>query len=488
MTIGGLNQFLAGKGVKDEIHKTSILNNKVIVVDAHLYVNSLFRSPTANQNADGSGRLISLFKNFNKKLTDSGAFPVYVFDGDYPPEKIPTQQARRKQYNSDKERHKRSLEELTRLLEEGGEPSAELRGIISRMKNPNIRNAFENPAADFLKNQETIAAANEFMRILNLRSANLSKHHIEELKHSMTELGWAWVQAPYDGEAMCAQMVKDGFADYPMSYDSDLVAMCCDKIITQITSHEVKIRNLDDILEKLEFPKGEQGKEALLSFCALLPTDFTQERLTGIGPGLAHKIIKKYNDVENIPFEKETRYEPSEPSEPTDTTATAIVRESTTMAIVPTGSKRIAKPKRCGRNGAITLTQKERKDLLRIKEIFKTVQIPEDREAYGKVIKKIEKWRKTGGALSFLLNDTEQKKPSSTRPTVNVRLFKQHINSVVEFNKDKDDKKKAKDMAKATANTNASFMLDPGRFEPQFNQTKRFKNASHYFTDSELNM
>ena len=489
MTIGGLNQYLTTKGVKDEVHKPSILNNTVIAVDAHLYLNSLFRSPT--QKGDGS--LISLFKPFNKKLIDSGAYPVYVFDGDYPIEKIPTQQARRKQYNSDKERHKKSLEEITKLLEEGGEPSEELKVIVSRMKNTTIKNAFENPAADFLKNEETIAAANEFIRILNLRSANLSKQDIENLKIAMSELKWAWVQAPYDGEAMCAQMVKDGYADYPMSYDSDLVAMGCNKIITQVTFKEVKIRNIDNILEKLEFPKGEQGKETLLGFCALLPTDFTQERLSGIGPSLAHRIMKRYTKLENIPFKEETSDEPSDPAQlklysvlDGIANATAIVPESTAVAIVPTGRKRLAKPKRCSKNGDIILTQKERNDLFRIKEIFNTVQIPKNQEAYRQVIKGIEEWRKNGGALSFLLNNNnEKKKPSSTRPTVNMELFQKELNSVVEFNKDKEDEKKAKNGAKTTANTNTSFILDPGMFKPQ--QTKRFKDATLYFDEDDLN-
>lgn len=468
MTISGLNQYLNIKGVKDTVHKPSILHNKVIAIDAHLYLNSLFRSPTATRYGDGT--LISLFQYFNKKLTDFGAYPVYVFDGEYPPEKIPTQRARRKQYNNDKERHQKSLEELERLLAEGGEPSDELKGIVTRMKNPSIKDAFINSAADFLKNPETIAAATEFIRILKLRSANLSKQDIEELKRTMLDLGWVWVQAPSDGEAMCAQMVKDGFADYPMSYDSDLVAMGCDKIITQVTSQEVKIRNIDDILEKLNFPKGDLGKEALLSFCTLLPTDFTQERLSGIGANLAHKIIKRYGTIEKIPIKEETRDEPSEPSD--------LVKKSMAMATIPTGSKRIAKFKRCGKNGAITLTQKEKNNLLRVKEIFKTVQIPKDQEAYRKVIKGIKEWRENGGALSFLLQDTEKKKPSLYRPTVNVGLFQEQLTSVVEFNKGKDAQKKA----------NASFMLDPGSFESQFKRTKRFDNPSLYFTDDELNM
>lgn len=423
MTILGLNKFLRDRGVKDKNVHISELNGKVVAIDAHLYLNRLFRSPLVNDGSDNI-TIFSMFKTFHQELEEGGALPIYVFDGGYPEEKRATQLKRRKQWQSDRDRNEKIKTELKHLLSSGGEPSKQINDVISRIRNQRIKHAFNDPRANFMKNQTTVSAAKELIKILTIRSAYISKDDIETLKADMVAANWLCVQAPLDGEAMCVQMVKEGYADYAMSTDSDLVAMGCERIITRVTKTEITIRDIGEILKKLEFPINNEGKMMLLDFCILQPTDFTQEKINGVGSTTAHRIISRYRKLENIPCIKK--------------------KDATTSNLMPplvatsTTTKRPA-PGHNMRNGVVQLSSKEQQDLLRVKEIFMTPQVPVKQELYNVVKLAIKDWRDRR-PLTHLKKDEKLEK--LTRPTVNLGFAYEQIVNAVKFNNEDEEAKK----------------------------------------------
>jgi flap endonuclease-1 len=256
-----------GLSIKDIIIRKEVsvkaLAGKVLVVDAH---NNLYQYLTSIRQRDGSpltddkGRvtshLIGLF-NRTTKLMEQGLQLAFVFDGKPPALKSSTV-AKRKEIK----------EEAARLHKE-----AEERGDIAEM------------------------------RKYATRATYLTSEMIEESKAVIRALGLPVVQAPSEGEAQAAYMVKMGDAYASVSQDFDGLVFGCPLLIRNLsvegrkripgtpryTSIRPEAVNLIENLNNLGI-----DIEQLTVLAILIGTDYNPGGVKGIGPKTALKLVKEY--------------------------------------------------------------------------------------------------------------------------------------------------------------------------------------------------
>ncbi len=253
------------------------LRDRVIAVDAFntLYqFLSTIRQPDGTPLMDRQGRVTShlsglFYRNLN--FLEHGIRPVYVFDGESPVLKEPEKERRRKI-------REEARQEWRRALEEG------------RM---------------------------EDARKAARASSRLSAEMIEESKSLLTAMGIPVVQAPSEGEALAAQMTRAGVAWASASQDNDSLLYNCPRMVRNLSitgrrrsGRSKSYKVIYPELIELESNLRALGitREQLVDIAILVGTDYN-DRVPGIGPKTALKLIKQYGNLETIEREKGIKLE-----------------------------------------------------------------------------------------------------------------------------------------------------------------------------------
>ncbi len=245
------------------------LNGKVIAIDAF---NFLYKFLTTIRQYDGTplmdskGRITShlsglFFRTAN--FLKHGIKPIFVFDGRSPDLKLKEQERRKKE----KEKAKDAL-------------------LIAEK---------EERVEDYKK--------------YAMRTAILTSEMIEQSKELLDAMGIPHIQAPAEGEAQAAYLVKSGLAYAVASEDYDSLLFGANILLKNLSiSGRKKLPNkpvyvkvepekiiLGDVLSSLELTL-----EQLIVLSILIGTDFNTEGIPGIGPKKALKLIKQYSDFDKL--------------------------------------------------------------------------------------------------------------------------------------------------------------------------------------------
>ena len=256
-----------GVNIKDLLVRKEIkvddLKNKVLVVDTF---NVLYQFLTTIRQRDGSlltdsnnnvtSHLIGLFSR-TSSLMQSGLKLAFVFDGE-PPELKRTERERRKKQKQE-----------------------------AKIKYD-----------DALEKKDL-----ELMKKYAARTTRLTGDMINEAKELIHALGLPVIQAPSEGEAQAAHIVrnKDAFASISQDYDSLLFGT--PKLIHNLTlSGRKKMPNrlhykticpeMIDLKENLT--NLGLSQDQLIALGILVGTDFNPKGIKGIGPKNALKLVRKY--------------------------------------------------------------------------------------------------------------------------------------------------------------------------------------------------
>jgi len=239
------------------------LNGKILAVDS---MNMLYQFLTTIRSADGSaltdkkGRVTShLIGLFNRatSLMEGGMRLVFVFDGK-PPE--------------------------------------------IKKKTWEKRTAVKKQAALKFKEAEEAADLSE-MKKYSARTAVLTKEMVEDAKNVIHALGLPIVQAPSEGEAQTAYMVKKGKAYASVSQDYDNLIFGCPTLVRNLsiagkrkktgklgyTTIKPELILLQDVLENLELTQDQ-----LIVLAILVGTDYNPGGVKGVGPKNGLKLLKEY--------------------------------------------------------------------------------------------------------------------------------------------------------------------------------------------------
>ena len=272
---------ILGVNFKDLVPKIQIdlkdLIGKSIAIDAYnaLYqFLAIIRQPDGTPLKDRQGRVTShlsglFYRNLN--LLEKGIRPVYVFDGISP--KLKAKEIKRRRTIRDA-----AYEEWQQAKEEG-----------------RIEDARKAAQA----------------------SSRLTTDMIEEGKKVLDALGIPVIQAPSEGEAVAAQMAREGIVWASASQDNDSLLYNCPRMIRNLTisgrrrvsrsktykTIHPEVINLDLNLKLLGITR-----EQLIDIAILVGTDYN-EKVAGVGPKTALKLIIKHGSLEEIEKAKDTQFD-----------------------------------------------------------------------------------------------------------------------------------------------------------------------------------
>ena len=147
------------------------------------------------------------------------------------------------------------------------------------------------------------------------QTSRLTKEMVEEAKQLVEFMGLPVVQAPSDGEAQISQMTEKGKLDGCVSQDYDSLLFGTPILLRNITiggKRKVPGRNIfiESFPEKIELKKvlekNKINRKKLVWIAILIGNDFN-EKFPKIGPKTALKLVKEFDDFEEII--KETKQE-----------------------------------------------------------------------------------------------------------------------------------------------------------------------------------
>ncbi len=258
-----------GLNFKDLVVKEEIslgdLKGKVLAVDS---MNMLYQFLTTIRSSDGSvltdkqGRvtshLIGLFSR-TTALMEAGIRLVFVFDGKAP------------------EIKKKTWEKRTKVKTEA---SLKLK---------------EAEAAGDVAGMHKFAA----------RTALLTKEMIEDAKKIIRALGLPIVQAPSEGEAQTAYLVKQGDAYASISQDYDNLIFGCPLLVRNLSiagkkkkagkfayqTVKPELISLRKVLANLKL-----NLDQLIILAILVGTDYNPGGIKGVGPKTALKLVKEHGN------------------------------------------------------------------------------------------------------------------------------------------------------------------------------------------------
>jgi len=266
-----------GTDLKDLAAKKEIefedLKGKRLVVDA---MNVIFQFLSSIRQMDGSlltdskgkttSHLVGLFSRMTR-LKKMGIELAFVFDGKKP-------ELKKKEVERRAELKKQALAEY-----------------------------------EIAKEREDIQSMKKYAA----RTSVLTKEMIDESKELLEALGFPVIEAPSEGEAQAAHMVKKGDFYAEVSQDYDCLLFGVPRMVQNLTiSERKKSKNklsyekvkpvLIELKETLKL--NDINQDQLIAMGLLIGTDFNIGGIKGIGPKNALKLVKQHGENFEALFEE----------------------------------------------------------------------------------------------------------------------------------------------------------------------------------------
>jgi flap endonuclease-1 len=262
-----------GVNLRDLVPKVNVdlkdLSGKSIAIDAYnaLYqFLAIIRQPDGTPLMDHTGKVTShlsglFYRTCN--LLELGIKPIYVFDGIPPTLK-----------EIEIKRRTRIKDEATKKYEKA------------------------------LRERKTDEA-----RMYAQMTSRLKDYMTDDSKRLLKTMGVPWIQAPSEGEAQAAHVVKNGDADFCASQDYDSLLFGAPRLLRNVTISgrrklprkkvyiEVipEVIDLERVLKELSITH-----EQLIDIGILVGTDFNPDGVKGVGVKTGLKLIK-YSSAQASP-------------------------------------------------------------------------------------------------------------------------------------------------------------------------------------------
>ncbi len=149
----------------------------------------------------------------------------------------------------------------------------------------------------------------EDMKKYAAQSAKVTKEMVEESKELLEALGIPVIQAPSEGEAQAAHMVRKGDGYVVASQDYDCLIYGAPRMVKNLSlslkrkkinalrysSLSPELLTLQDVLEELEI-----SLDQLRTLAMLIGTDFSIGGVKGLGPKKSLQLVKETSDLKTI--------------------------------------------------------------------------------------------------------------------------------------------------------------------------------------------
>lgn len=279
MGIKGLGTFLSTK-YKSLVSKPFIIKpTDVLAIDLTLFIHRFYYTDTSNPTIES---IVDRICNFLKNI--KCLKKILVVDGG-------TFEDAKKHAHSRRTSAKESIAKKSEQLE------YRLHLLKEELKSARELGPFDDDVIDY----------HEYVRILvdeslkveleletsRVRGDGLPKEMMRSIITTLeSRLGIILVRAE-EGEAEkhCAQLCRNGEADYVVTEDLDSLCFGAPFLVRGITSTNPTVISLADVLSELKFSMQE-----FVDFCILAGSDFTRNP-KGFGPATAFKAIKTFKDI-----------------------------------------------------------------------------------------------------------------------------------------------------------------------------------------------
>lgn len=266
-----------GELVEPEEISFGELNDKELGIDA---MNTLYQflsiirqrdgTPLKDSNGNVTSHLSGVFyRNIN--MLEKNIRPVYVFDGDTP-------EMKQKESSRRKKKREEAREEWEKLKDDG-------------------------------KISEAYSKATQ--------SSKVTGDMLKETKALLDAMGLPYIQAPSEGEAQAASMVNNGDFYAVGSQDWDCMMFGAERMVRNLTSRKTRKTSgggtkqisverieLESVLDQLEI-----SHEKLIWMGILMGTDFNPDGIHGIGPKTGLKLVKEYDDFDELMTDEKVEWE-----------------------------------------------------------------------------------------------------------------------------------------------------------------------------------
>jgi len=196
-------------------------------------------------------------------------------------------------------------------------------GVPPALKEVEIKRRTKIKDEALKKYEEALSAGKiEEARTYAQMTSRLKDYMTDDSKRLLTLMGVPWVQAPSEGEAQAAHIVKKGNANFCVSQDYDSLLFGTPRLLRNVTisgrrklpRKEVYIEVIPEVIELERVLKElEITLEQLVDIGIIVGTDFNPEGVKGIGPKTALKLMKRYGSLEKAHAELGEATFPVEP-------------------------------------------------------------------------------------------------------------------------------------------------------------------------------
>lgn len=198
----------------------------------------------------------------------------------------------------------------TTLMQKGIKLIFVFDGKVPELKHKELQRRAEVKLEAQKKYEEALSSGDqEEMRKFAPRTARLTKEMVKQAQDLLDSLGVPWVQAPSEGEAQAAHMVRRGDAWAVVSQDFDSLLFGAPRVVQNLSIEgkrkvagslaykqvEPMLINLDDTLKELGI-----SHEKLIWLAILVGTDYAPGGVKGIGPKKGLALVKQHDSVESL--------------------------------------------------------------------------------------------------------------------------------------------------------------------------------------------
>lgn len=248
-------------------------------IDAMIELNRVFKGQVVLTNKEGEKtHHIRSLLSIILKLESFGIKQIWVFDHDVSNDANPLEHFKYKVGTLEKRRaiKAKNKEKLWILQQKVNEVESHLAKMSTEEKAQTDK-LFEG------LDDVDVNATNKEISIIQKRIDSPHRKEINDLKFMLDTLGVEWVEAPstYEGEAICADLVKHKIANYAFTPDLDALLYGAPNVIKRVGKGkdvQYYLYNLDTISGDLDI-----GYDDLIKVGLCLGTDANEEGIKGIG-------------------------------------------------------------------------------------------------------------------------------------------------------------------------------------------------------------
>lgn len=209
------------------------------------------------------------------------------------------------------------------LLEMGIRPIYVFDGVPPALKEAEIKRRTKIKDEALKKYESALGEGKiEEARMYAQMTSRLKDYMAEDSKRLLMLMGVPWIQAPSEGEAQAAHLVKKGDADYCASQDYDSLLFGSPKLLRNVTisgrrklpRKDVYVEVIPEVIDMQRVLRDlDVSYEQLIDIGILVGTDFNPEGIRGIGPKTALQLVRRHGSLEKALPELKNAAFPVEP-------------------------------------------------------------------------------------------------------------------------------------------------------------------------------